>query len=242
LENNTGLEAAVNVTADICNFVKTFPVQQLQAARDFDKIAAAMAAIFDHLPKIRQSRYYSLDRSVQLLEATTAALRDCLLAVLQEQHSNLLFLDFKEYENKVRFPILDVFVQFDDRFEEWKDFLLEQGRRRKLPGMNKILEKIVLHHAPLKERLEQIHEFRSQQERLREVVHTVLREEEPAAIQQVEQAPRQIFATLNVLDLSLGGSKALDSALEEYDLQMDAMEERLARLLRDKLTACQVCE
>jgi hypothetical protein len=242
LENNTGLEAAVNVTTDICNFVQKYPVQQLQAARDFDKIAAAMVAIFDHLPKIRQSRYYSLDRSVQLLEATTAALRDSLLAVLQEQHSNLLFLDYKEYENKVRFPILDVFVQFDDRFEEWKDFLLEQGRRRKLPGMNKILEKIVLHHAPLKERLEQIHEFRSQQERLREVVHTVLREEEPAAIQQVEQAPRQIFATLNVLDLSSGGSKALDSALEEYDLQMDAMEERLARLLSDKLTACQVRE
>ena len=32
----------------------------------------------------------------------------------------------------------------------------------------------------------------------------------------------------------------MQSALEEYDLQMDAMEEKLARLLRDKLTACQV--
>jgi dynein heavy chain 1 len=199
-----------------------------------------MAAIFDHLPKIRQSRYYSLDRSVQLLEATTKALRDALLSVLQEQHANVLFLEYKEYETKVRFPILDVLTQFDDRLEEWKDFLLEQGRRRKLPGLKKILEQIHLHHAPLKERLEVIHEFRSQQERLREVVHTVLREEEPAAIQQVEQAPRQIFATLNVLDLSAGGSKALDLALEEYDLQMDAMEERLARLLKDKLTACQV--
>ena len=240
LENNTGLEQAVAVTTDMCNFIKQYPVQQLQSARDFDKIAAAMAAIFDYLPKIRQSRYYSLDRSVQLLEATTAALRDCILAVLQEQYSNLLFLDYKDYENKVRFPVLDVFVQFEDRLEEWKDFLLEQGRRRKLPGMSKILDKIVLHHLPLKERLEQIHEFRSQQERLREVVHTVLREEEPAAIQQVDQAPRQIFATLNVLDLSSGGGKMLDSALEEYDLQMDALEERLARLLRDKLTACQV--
>jgi len=33
---------------------------------------------------------------------------------------------------------------------------------------------------------------------------------------------------------------ALEQALEEYERQMDAMEERLARLLRDTLTACAV--
>jgi hypothetical protein len=44
------------------------------------------------------------------------------------------------------------------------------------------------------------------------------------------------------LDLSHAGNQALEAALQEYDLQMDAMEERLARLLRDKLTACQDAE
>jgi hypothetical protein len=43
-----------------------------------------------------------------------------------------------------------------------------------------------------------------------------------------------------LLDLSAAGRQAWEAALEEYDVQMDAMEERLARLLRDKLTACQV--
>ena len=241
LENNTGLEQAVAVTTDVTNFIKPYPLQQLQAARDFDKIVEAVNAIFDHLPKIRQSRYYSLERSAALLTATTVVLRESLLSVLQEQYStNLLFMDYKEYENKIRFPALDVFAQFDDKFAEWKDFFTDQARRRKIPGMNRVLEKVTLHHVSLKDRLEQIHEFRNQQERLREVVHAVLREEEPEAIQQVEQAPRQIFAALNVLDLTTGGAKALDAALEEYDLQMDAMEERLARLLRDKLQACQV--
>ena len=61
------------------------------------------------------------------------------------------------------------------------------------------------------------------------------------AITQVESPPRKIFTAVDVLDLSSGGTKAVQSALEEYDLQMDAMEEKLARLLRDKLTACQVC-
>lgn len=241
LENNIGIEQAVAVTTDVNNFIKTYPLSQLQAARDFDKIVDAVNAIFDHLPRIRQSRYYSLERSAALLTATTVVLRESILSVLQEHYStNFLFMDYKEYETKIRFPSLDVFAQFDDKFAEWKDFFMDHSRRRKLQGMSRVLEKMALHHTILKDRLEQIHEFRHQQERLREVVHAVLREEEPEAIQQVEQAPRQIFATLNVLDLSQGGAKALDAALEEYDLQMDAMEERLARLLRDKLQACQV--
>lgn len=62
------------------------------------------------------------------------------------------------------------------------------------------------------------------------------------AIQTVENVPRLIFSALNVLDLSPGGTKALESALEEYDMQMDAMEERLAKLLCDKLTSCQDAE
>lgn len=243
LENNTGLEQAVAITSDVVNFLQGYPLQQLQAAVDsFDKIVVADRAIFDHFPKIRQSRYYSLERSVQLFEATTAVLKDSWLAVLTEQHPNLLFMDYKEYERAVRYPCLDILSQFDDRFAEWKDFIMEQSRRRKITGMNRVLEKITLHHVVVSERLEQIHEFRSAQETLRSVVHTVLREEEPEALQQVESAPRQIFSMINVLDLSANGNQALETALEEYDLQMDAMEERLARLLRDKLTACRDAE
>jgi dynein heavy chain 1, cytosolic len=241
LENDTGMEQAVSYTSDVNNFIKPYPLQMLQAARDFDKIVEAVNAIFLHMPKIRQSRYYSLERSAALLTATTVILRESLLSVLREQYStNLLFMEYKEYESKIRFPSLDVFAQFDDKLAVWKDFFTDQARRRKLQGVSRVLEKMTMHHLSLKTRLDQIHEFRHQQERLREVVHAVLREEEPEAIQQVEQAPRQIFSSLNVLDLTVGGTKALDAALEEYDLQMDTMEERLARLLREKLQACRV--
>lgn len=243
LENNTGLEQALAITTDVVNFLQGYPLQQLQAAVDsFDQIVEALRAIFDHLPKIRQSRYYSLERSVELFEATTDVLKNSLLAILTEQFPNILFMDFKEYERAVRYPCIDILAQFDDRFAEWKDFVMDQARRRKLTGMNRVLEKITLHHTIVAERLEQIHEFRSSQETLRSVVHTVLREEEPEALQQVESAPRQIFSMINVLDLSPAGNQALETALEEYDLQMDAMEERLARLLRDKLTACRDAE
>ncbi len=244
LENNTGLEQAIGVAQDIEHFLKTYPIVDFQAARDFEKISQATNAIFDHLPKIRQSRYYSLERSAQLLEATTLTLRRAIEGILMERYSSFLFLDYKDYENKVRFPTQDIFVQFDDRWEQFKEFFLEQARRRKIPSPAKLIEQIVLHHQPLANRLDQVHDFRANHERLREVVHQVLQDEddEQGAIQTVDSAPRVVFSSLNILDLTSGGQKALESALEEYDLQMDAMEERLARLLRDKLTACQDAE
>ena len=244
LENNTGLEQAVSYAQDVEHFLKSYPVVEFQAARDFEKISQVTNSIFDHLPKIRQSRYYSLERSARLLEATTLTLRRAIEGILQEQYSNFLFMDYKEYESKVRYPTQDIFVQFEDRWEQFKDFFLEQGRRRKIASPAKLLDNIELHHLPLSNRLDQIHEFRANHERLREVVLQVLQDEEDeqGAIQTVESTPRQIFSTLNVLDLSAGGTKAMESALEEYDIQMDAMEERLARLLRDKLTACQDAE
>eukprot|EP00980_Cylindrotheca_fusiformis_P017635 scaffold5529_cov117-Cylindrotheca_fusiformis.AAC.12 len=244
LENNTGLEQAVSYTQDVEHFLKSYPVVEFQAARDFEKVSQVTNSIFDHLPKIRQSRYYSLERSAELLEATTLTLRRAIDSILQEQYHNFLFMDYKEYEAKVRYPTQDIFVQFEDRWEQFKDFFLEQGRRRKIASPAKLLENIELHHLPLSNRLDQIHEFRANHERLREVVLQVLQDEEDeqGAIQTVESAPRHIFSTLNVLDLSAGGTKAMEAALEEYDIQMDAMEERLARLLRDKLTACQDAE
>ena len=244
LENNTGLEQAVGVAQDVEHFLKSYPVVDFQAARDFEKVSNATNAIFDHLPKVRQSRYYSLERSAQLLEATTLTLRRSMESILQEQFSNFLYMDFKEFENKVRFPTQDVFVQFEDRWEQFKEFFLDQARRRKMPNPAKILEQIVLHHLPLANRLDQVYEFRSNHERLREVVQQVLQDDndEQGAIQTVESAPRLVFASLDLLDLGSGGQKALESALEEYDFQMDAMEERLAKLLRDKLTACQDAE
>ena len=242
LENNTGLEQAVSYTADVTHFLEGFPLQDLQAANDLDQVAKAVGAIFDHLPKVRQSRYYSLERAMQLLQATTAVLSDRLEQILRESFSNLLLMDFKEYENKIRYPVLNVFVQWDDRWAEFKAFCLEQGRRRKQStgALSKALDQMTVHSEPLRQRLEMLHEFRASHERLREVVHTVLRQEEPAAIQQVEQAPRQLLGGLSLLDLSSKGKMALETALEDYDMQMDAMEERLARLLRDKLQACRV--
>jgi hypothetical protein len=50
-----------------------------------------------------------------------------------------------------------------------------------------------------------------------------MNDETLGAIQTVENAPRLLFSSLDVLDLSPGGTKALESSLEAYDLRMDAV-------------------
>jgi len=113
LDNNSGLEAAIAHTSDVCHYLRNYP--SLETATDFDKMATTMNGVFDHLPKVRSSRYYDLERAAKLLEAFTFTLQKRMIAVLQESASDVLWMDFGEYENKVRYPTQDVFVQFDDR-------------------------------------------------------------------------------------------------------------------------------
>ena len=241
LDNNTGLESAASQTNDIAHFLRHYPVPALEAARDWDKISVAVNQVFDHLPKVRSSRYYDLERCAKLLEATTLTLRRRMVAVLET--SPFLFMDFSAYESNVRFPSQDVLVQFDDRYDQFSEFFLEQGRRRK-PASGKtaseVLKAVTLYHKPLQERLDLLHEFRANHEKLRSVLKEVLGDGD--VLTQVDAAPRSLLASLNVLDLTPGGTMALERALEEYDRKMDTLEVSLAKLLRDKLTECKDAE
>jgi hypothetical protein len=274
LENNTGLDAAVTHTTDICNFLRGYPIQALAAARDWNKIGTSMEGLFLHLPKIRQSRFYDLERCVKLLEASTLTLRQRLDATLKEKYKAngiVLNLSFEDYESDVYGPTQDIFVQFDTLYDQFVEFILEQGRKRRVSSGDstktpaQIVKDVTLYHQPLRERLDAIHHFRTQHEKLRVVVTEVLMGEQSKeiantkksavldgigslkegfsatnAIRDVEGAPISLFAAIDVLDLSQRGSVAFSAALEGYERKIDAIEERLAKLLRDKLTACQV--
>lgn len=239
LDNNTGLEGALSQTQDICHFLRNYPAPALEAARDWDKISSAMNSIFDHFPKIRSSRYYDLERVVKLLEATTLTLRRRMISVLE--HTAFLFMEYPQYETQVRFPTQDVLVQFDDRYEEFSEFFNELARRRKVSKPSSILKNITLYHKALQERLEILHDFRAGHEKLRTVLKEVLDVSDPT-IKEMEALPRKLFSSLDVLDLAPNGTSALERALEEYDRDIDGIEGRLARLLREKLQAAKDAE
>jgi hypothetical protein len=64
--------------------------------------------------KLRASRYYTLDRTVLF----TAVLAQALLSILQDKYGNLLWIDYATYEGTIRFPLLDIFMQVDDRLHD----------------------------------------------------------------------------------------------------------------------------
>jgi hypothetical protein len=128
-----------------------------------------------------------------------------------------------------------------------------------------VLKGIRLYHVRLRERLDAIYYFRTQHEKLRGVVAEVLtgggggggggetigtssllgsdgEDYSTWALKEVDDAPVSLFASLDVLDLSTRGEAMFTNALEGYDRKVDAIEEHLARLLRDKLSSCQVSD
>ncbi len=276
LENNTGLDSAQSIVNDVHHFLKAYPAQKLASAGDWDQITSSLEGIFDHLPKVRQSRYYDF-KVVNLLEASTATLKDRMDYTLRNQFKSngVVMVDYETYEKHVYGPSQDIFVLFEDLYGRFVEFVLEFGRKRGIGANNsnrgdktpaQIVESVVLHHLPLRERLDAIHIFRSQHEKLRLVVTEVLMGEEnndqtvvddpssltnemsgdnnifsaAGAIREVEDAPVTVFASIDVLDLSEKGNVAFQAALERYERKIDAIEERLAKLLRAKLTSCQV--
>ena len=263
LENNTGLDSAEAHATDVANYVRTYPIDALVAARDMVKIGNAMDSIFEHIPRIRQSRFYDLERCARLLEATTLTLRQRMGVILRDQNKGnriVLGLPFEDYEKEIRFPTQDIFVRFDDSYVAFTEFLLEQGRKKRVASSSdptktpaQVVKSVTLYHQPLRDRLDAIHMFRMQHEKLRAVVTEVLSgentndfeedEDEAAganAVKEVEIAPVEVFAAVQLLDLSPRGQQAFQSALQRYDRKVDAVEEKLAKLLRDKLTASQV--
>lgn len=267
LENNTGLDDAEGHVGDVANFLRSYPAPMLAAARDWAKIGSAMDAVFTHLPKVRQSRFYDLDRLARLVEATTLNLRERMEGTLRESYKGngiVLSLNYDEYEKSVRGPTQDIFVMFDASFATFSEFFLEQGRMRRRVGEARnetpaqVLKGITLYHQALRERLDAIYQFRTQHEKLRTVVAEVLTGENKSsfggdesgnsedysawALKEVDEAPMSLFASVDVLDLSERGGAVFAAALDGYDRKVDAIEEQLAKLLRDKLSSCQDAE
>ena len=246
LENNTGLDEAEAITSDINAYLQQIPFESLLSAREITRIQDSVKNILSQLPRARQSRYYDLDRLVKLVEGVTFTLSIQLVDLLKSKYNGneiLLQLKYDAYLS-LQDSLLQLFDTWDLEFMKFKDWFVDYARKIKWTSKEnksltptKIIDSLKMHHAALRERLEQISYFRSQHERLVTVFAEVLGDDDPLAVREVEEAPFAVFATVDVLNLDAQGSAAFSLALEAYDRRMDVMEERLCRLLRTKLEA-----
>ncbi len=265
LENNTYLKHAEEYVQDVNTFLKHYPAEALSSSVSLSSIYDALEDIFVNcVGRIRSSRYYSLQRLISLIEATLHTARERLELIFRQEYkaNGILWMEYKKYETEVHGPTSDLFVQMDVWVHKFKEFVLDLGRKRKVSNIGSLLKNMTLGHLEFKERLDAIQNFRSEHEKLYYVVHEVLIGEEEdeenmermeekrmdresgsvasSALKEVEDAPMLCMGKVDVFDLSEGGNVAFSTALENYERKIDAIEEQLAKLLRDKLTACQV--
>ena len=75
------MKQALATVNDYNPLMKDFPLDDLLAATELEKIRAALSAIFTHLKKIRSTKY-PIQRALRLVEAISRDLSSQLLKVL----------------------------------------------------------------------------------------------------------------------------------------------------------------
>lgn len=78
--SSTGLKQALATVNDYAPLMKDFPLNDLLAATELEKIRSAVQAIFNHLRKIRSTKY-PIQRALRLVEAISRDLSSQILKV-----------------------------------------------------------------------------------------------------------------------------------------------------------------
>ncbi|XP_042240101.1 dynein heavy chain, cytoplasmic-like isoform X4 [Homarus americanus] len=250
-DTDTGLKQALATVNDYAPLMKDFPLNDLLAATELEKIRSAVQAIFNHLRKIRSTKY-PIQRALRLVEAISRDLSSQILKVLGTRR--LMHIAFDEFE-KVMSQCFDVFITWDDEYEKLQG-LLRDIVKKKRDEQLKMVWRVSPAHKKLQLRMEQMRKFRRQHEQLRTVIVRVLR---PTVVKTTtladgdtaELKPEMDAADLNAieevnlayenvkevdgLDISKEGTEMWEAALKRYDERIDRVETRITARLRDQL-------
>lgn len=257
-DTDTGLKQALAMVNDYNPLMKDFPINDLLSATELERIRSAVIAIFNHLRKIRNTKY-PIQRSLRLVEAISRDLSNQLLKVLSTRR--LMHVPFDEFE-KVMNQCFEVFNTWDDEHEKFHGLMRDMAKKKREDM--KSFWRVTPAHKKLQSRMEQMRKFRRQHEQLCSVIGRVLPPMLPPR-QNLETvdvvAPEQQritpeFALMNPadinaieevnlayenvkvvdgLDISKEGTEAWEAALRRYEERIDRVETRITARLRDQL-------
>ncbi|XP_064623935.1 cytoplasmic dynein 1 heavy chain 1-like isoform X3 [Lineus longissimus] len=254
-DTDTGLKSALDTVNDYNPLMKDFPLNDLLAATELDRIRVALQAIFTHLRKIRTTKY-PIQRALRLVEAISRDLSQQLLKVLGTRR--LMHIPFDEFE-KVMTANFDVFSTWDDEYDKLQGLLRDLVKKKREEHL-KMVWRVNPAHKRLQARLDQMRKFRRQHDQLRQVIVRVLRPATTArpgspsgegeadkttqpevldaadanAIEEVNLAYENV-KEIDGLDVSKEGTDAWEAAIKRYDERIDRVETRITARLRDQL-------
>ncbi|XP_055612109.1 dynein heavy chain, cytoplasmic isoform X2 [Uranotaenia lowii] len=254
-DTDTGLKQILAMVADYNPLMKDFPINDLLSATELDKIRQAVQSIFNHLRKIRSTKY-PIQRALRLIEAISRDLSQQLLKVLGTRR--LMHIPFDEFE-RVMNQCFEVFSCWDDEYDKLQGILRDIVKKKRDEHI-KMVWRIAPAHKKLQQRMEHMRKFRRHHEQLRTVIVRVLRPaRQPSgmsgggdagsadtkqpysletadanAIEEVNLAYENV-KEIECLDISKEGSEAWDAAIKRYDERIDRVETRITAHLRDQL-------
>lgn len=213
-DTDTGLKQAIATVNDYNPLMKDFPINDLLAATELERIRAAVQLIFAHLRKVRSTKY-PIQRCLRLVEAISRDLGAQLLKVLGTRR--LMHIPFDEFE-KVMTQCFEVFAIWEDEYEKLQALLRDIMKKKRDEHM-KMVWRISAQHKKLQSRMEQMRKFRRQHEQLRTVIVRVLRptiRETAAPIEGEDLEPPKPTFSLDAADAN---------AIEEVNLAYENVKE-----------------
>lgn len=140
--------------------MKDFPLNELLAATDLEKIQEAIGLIFQHIIRKLKLSPYPIRRALPLVEAISKDFNDQLLRVLSSQR--LLYTPYDTFERLLS-AAMENFRVWDDNIKEFTNVARDVTRKR---AEKFILIRINAAHAKLQDRLRYLKDWRKQHEQL----------------------------------------------------------------------------
>lgn len=144
--------------------MKDFPLNELLAATDLDKIQEAVLLIFAHVNKKLKLSPYPVRRALPLVEAISRDLNDQLLRVLS--NLRLMYLEYDAFDKAMR-SAASVFQAWDESIKEFTNVARDVTRKR---SEKFIPIKINPAHAALQARVLYLGQFRKQHNQLQNMI------------------------------------------------------------------------
>lgn len=260
---DTQLKEALAKVNDYNPLMKDFPLNELLSATDLDKLSSALTDIFNHLRKIRNTKY-PLERALKLMEAISRDLTAQLLKVLGTRR--LMHIPFNEFERVIQ-ACTKVFTTWENEYDKLQALFRDMLKKQR-EGRPKLTWRVNLAHKKLQNRMENMKSFRQQHEQLRKVITVVLAPcsagprdrvddsflsnsstmnntlettgsnslefADDAMIKEVDSA-YEFVKEIDACDISKEGSDAWDAALARYGDRIDKVESCITSRLRDQL-------
>ncbi|KAI0089933.1 dynein heavy chain, N-terminal region 1-domain-containing protein [Irpex rosettiformis] len=232
---DTGLKDAIDTVHKYNVLMKDFPLNELLAATDLEKIQEAIGLIFQHIIRKLKLSPYPIRRALPLVEAISKDFNDQLLRVLSSQR--LLYTPYETFERLLS-AAMENFRIWDDNIKEFTNVARDVTRKR---AEKFILIRINAAHAKLQDRLRYLKDWRKQHEQLAVMTGPtkglggVGFEVGGMNMEEEVKEAYEVMKRIDVLDVSQDGQEIWVAAENAYNEHVSRVENQIIARLRDRL-------